>query len=83
MRWTEKRSDAWSGPYWEGKKKKHHAQVDTVRSGRFYFTVDCPDHTAYNSLWENKEFATLEEGQIAAEKWIDDNAKKVSKCAGH
>jgi hypothetical protein len=68
LKWYEKR-ERWSREYYEGKKKKIKMIVDRSDKGWYFYGG------GYNSLADGKAYETLEQAQMEAEKWIDNNYK--------
>ena len=73
MKWR-KRKEAWARVNYVGQKKKIKMTIDKSEHQGWYFYGG-----GYNSLADGKSYKTLEETQIQAEKWIDENHKTVRK----
>ena len=65
------KSHGWGNSSYDGRKGGFKFSIAKNHSGLFYF---CSDWTKgdirYNSLWDAKEFKSLEDAQKYCEKWI-------------
>ena len=68
MRWTKK-DHGWGKEDYRGKKKKIRMIIAPSKDEWYFYGG------GYNSLANGYSYATLEEAQKEAEKWVDENYK--------
>lgn len=65
----------WGHTWYEAKKKNCKITIDKHSNGKWYFYLDREkDDLKYNSLWENKDYDSLENCVEVIEEWLKNNA---------
>ncbi|MBU7316055.1 hypothetical protein [Paenibacillus oleatilyticus] len=64
---------------WQGKHKKFIVHISQNNSpNRYYYRANREEgDIRYNSLWDSKEYSSLEDAQEAAIQWIDEKLKAL------